>query len=306
MKVSKSPGRGHEIGRPGHWCHAGSDGGVFDHLDGHHVFDLSVDAAPGACRPGSRGGRPAVQHLDDAHAAGSIKQPLRRGLTCRSLLVPERLDPPAAAREDTLLGHLNLGFYGKFWNGWRPTRDLDGRIWNRGGLEKYPPNTSREASCSTSPGCTASTSTSTTRVRDHAEGHAPDTSRSRTSAPPRGGIRVVHTGRMNVWPDFDTATLKNTPRHRPRRVGRGLCEAGRDVHHRRRHDRPRVPALGGEDVFLPVLLHVATAGAQIIEVVDMNEIAIEKRTSSRSLVCPSSSRRHSALMRLTSMPLRSR
>jgi hypothetical protein len=33
----------------------------------------------------------------------------------------------------------HLGFYGKFWNGWTADKDLGSRIWNKGGLEKYPP-----------------------------------------------------------------------------------------------------------------------------------------------------------------------
>ena len=33
----------------------------------------------------------------------------------------------------------HLGFHGKFWNGWEADRDLGSRIWNKGGLEKYPP-----------------------------------------------------------------------------------------------------------------------------------------------------------------------
>ncbi len=33
----------------------------------------------------------------------------------------------------------HLGFYGKFWNGWTADADLGSRIWNKGGLDKYPP-----------------------------------------------------------------------------------------------------------------------------------------------------------------------
>ena len=33
----------------------------------------------------------------------------------------------------------HLGFYGTFWNGWTPDKDLGSRVWNKGGPEKYPP-----------------------------------------------------------------------------------------------------------------------------------------------------------------------
>ena len=33
----------------------------------------------------------------------------------------------------------HLGHYGMFWNGWTADKDLGSRIWNKGGLDKYPP-----------------------------------------------------------------------------------------------------------------------------------------------------------------------
>ena len=87
---------------------------------------------------------------------------------------------------------------------------------------------------------------------------------------------LVRTGRMNAWPDFD-GYLKNTP-------GIGLpaakwlceeagamCIAGDTI-------GLEVLPSEEENVFLPVHAYMfATAGAQIIEVVDMNEIAAEKQ-----------------------------
>ena len=33
----------------------------------------------------------------------------------------------------------HLGHHGMFWNGWTADKDLGSRIWNKGGLDKYPP-----------------------------------------------------------------------------------------------------------------------------------------------------------------------
>jgi kynurenine formamidase len=92
----------------------------------------------------------------------------------------------------------------------------------------------------------------------------------------KGDVVLVRTGRMNAWPDFD-GYLKNTP-------GIGLpaakwlceeagamCIAGDTI-------GLEVLPSEEENVFLPVHAYMfATAGAQIIEVVDMNEIAAEKQ-----------------------------
>jgi kynurenine formamidase len=93
--------------------------------------------------------------------------------------------------------------------------------------------------------------------------------------PPRSVV-LVRTGRMTRWPDFD-GYLKNPP-------GIGLpatkflceekgamCIAG---------DSISLEVLPSEepDSFLPVHAYMfSTAGAQIIEVVDMEEIAAEKQ-----------------------------
>ena len=92
----------------------------------------------------------------------------------------------------------------------------------------------------------------------------------------KGDVVLVRTGRMNVWPDFD-GYLVNTPgiglpaaKWLCEEVG-AMCIAG---------DTIGLEVLPSEekDVFLPVHAYMfATAGAQIIEVVDMNEIAAEKQ-----------------------------
>ena len=88
----------------------------------------------------------------------------------------------------------------------------------------------------------------------------------------KGDVVLVRTGRMTVWPDFD-GYLVNTPgiglpacKWLCEEVG-AMCIAG---------DTIGLEVLPSEepDVFLPIHAYMfATAGAQIIEVVNMEEIA---------------------------------
>ena len=89
-------------------------------------------------------------------------------------------------------------------------------------------------------------------------------------------VVLVRTGRMTVWPDFD-GYLVNTPgisldsaKWLCEQVG-AMCIAGDTI-------GLEVLPSEEENVFLPVHAYMfATAGAQIIEVVNMEEIAAEKQ-----------------------------
>ena len=101
----------------------------------------------------------------------------------------------------------------------------------------------------------------------------------------KGDVVLVRTGRMNVWPDFD-GYLVNTPG-----IGlsaaKWLCEEVGAMYIA--GDTIGLEVLPSEEkVFLPVHAYMfATAGAQIIEVVDMNEIAAEKQYEFAFLGFPS-------------------
>ena len=167
----------------------------------------------------------------------------------------------------------HLGFYGTFWNGWTADKDLGSRIWTKGGLDKYPPVISRGVMLDV---------VGTLGGDVLPDGYAitpkdlQDTIAKQGVELRKGDVVLVRTGRMNVWPDFD-GYLKNTPgigleaaKWLCEEVG-AMCIAG---------DTIALEVLPSEEekVFLPVHAYMfATAGAQIIEVVDMNELAAEKQ-----------------------------
>jgi kynurenine formamidase len=167
----------------------------------------------------------------------------------------------------------HLGFYGKFWNGWTADKDLGSRIWNKGGLDKYPPVIARGV------------------LFDVAGLHGVDCLPDAYAVTPqdlqsclkeagvefrKGDVALVRMGRMTKWPDFD-GYLVNTPgisldsaKWLCEEAG-AMCIAG---------DTIGLEVLPSEEpnVFLPVHAYMfATAGAQIIEVVDMEAIAAEKQ-----------------------------
>ena len=223
-----------------------------------------------------RGRRPAVRDLDDPHAAGlDPRQPLRRRRRrARAVLVLRRLDPPLHPLRDARR-HAQPP---------RPSRHVLERLDRRQGSRQphldqgrprqVPADHRPRRSCSTSRGCTASTACPTaTRI-------TPRTSRTRRRKQGveirRRSVVLVRTGRMTVWPDFDGYLLKPPGINLP--AAKWLCEetgamciAGDSI-------GLEVMPWDEPDAFLPVHAYMfATAGAQIIEVVDMEEIAAEKQ-----------------------------
>jgi kynurenine formamidase len=167
----------------------------------------------------------------------------------------------------------HLGFYGKFWNGWTADEHLGSRIWNKGGLEKYPPIIARAVLLDVA---------GLHGVDSLPDSYAITPDDLRNAAREQGveirpkSVVLVRTGVMRKWPDFD-GYLKNPPgiglaaaKFLCEEMG-AMCIAG---------DSIGLEVLPSEepDVFLPVHAYMfATAGAQIIEVVDMEEIAAEKQ-----------------------------
>jgi kynurenine formamidase len=167
----------------------------------------------------------------------------------------------------------HLGFYSKFWNGWTADKDLGSRIWNKGGPENYPPVIARavmlDIAALKGVDCLPDGYAVTPRDLQSA-------ARKQKVKLQKGNVVLVRTGRMTVWPDFH-GYLDNTPGI-SLASAKWLCEEmgamciGADT--------IALEVLPSEekDVFLPVHAYMfATAGAQIIEVVNLEELAAEKQ-----------------------------
>ncbi|HEY7732261.1 MAG TPA: cyclase family protein [Gaiellaceae bacterium] len=274
LKVSKSPwGEEDQIGRL-NWITPETNRTILERLDGRHVFDLNVEYFIG---------------MPSWVAAGDPSYAIWMTHTPQGSVNDDLSGAPAHVHEQysycgdsihmythcgTHIDTLNhLGFHGTFWNGWTADKDLGSRIWNKGGLEHYPPVIARGV------------------LLDIPGLHGVDTMPDSYAVTPqdlqdaaakqgvelrRGDVVLVRTGRMNAWPDFD-GYLNNSPGI-SLASAKWLCEEAGAM------------CIGGDtiglevlpseekDVFLPVHCYMfATAGAQIIEVVDMNEIAAEQQ-----------------------------
>jgi kynurenine formamidase len=274
VKVSKSPwGADDEIGRL-NWITADTNRAILEHLDGSHLFDLNVEYFIGMPSWVAAGDPPYgiwMTHTprgsvnDNLSGVGSEVH--EKYSYCGDSI---HLYTHCGTHIDTLN---HLGFYGKFWNGWTADRDLGSRIWTKGGLENYPPVIARGV------------------LFDVAGAHGVDSLPDSYAVTPqdlqdaakkqgvesrRGDVALVRTGRMQAWPDFH-GYLDRTPgislasaKWLCEEAG-AMCIAG---------DTIGLEVLPSEEpnVFLPVHAYMfATAGAQIIEVVDMEEIAAEKQ-----------------------------
>ncbi|MGG5259694.1 cyclase family protein [Phycicoccus avicenniae] len=197
-----------------------------------------------------------------------------------------------------LLNH--LGFYGLFWNGWTPAKNLGSRCWTVGGPEHYPPVVARAV------------------LLDIAAVHAvqclPDgyaitpadlvaAQRHHGAQLRRGDIALIRTGRMSRWPDA-SGYMENSP-------GIGLAAA------RYLAEEVGVMCVGADtigvevipheepDTFLPVHCYFyATAGVQIIENVWLEEVAAAGQRTFAFLAFPLKIRGSSAgLIRPVACPL---
>ena len=167
----------------------------------------------------------------------------------------------------------HLGHYGMFWNGWTADQDLGSRIWMKGGPEKYPPIIARGV------------------LLDVAGMHGVDCLPEALRRSPEGpaglrreaGRRAAQGGRRpRPHRSHDRlARLRRLPAEAagdqpPRRKwlceeAGAMCIAGDTI-------GLEVMPSDEQDAFLPVHAYMfATAGAQIIEVVDMEEIAAEQQ-----------------------------
>ena len=274
VKVSKSPwGARDEIGRL-NWITRAATREILDHLDGRHVFDLNVEYFIGMPSWVAAGDPPYgiwMTHTpqgsvnDDLSGAGSAVH--QKYSYCGDSI---HLYTHCGTHIDTLN---HLGHYGTFWNGWTADKQLGSRIWNKGGPEKYPPVIARgvllDVAAMKGVDCLPDSYAITPRDLQSAAKRQKVELRKKD-------VVLVRTGRMTKWPDFH-GYLDRTPGI-SLAAAKWLCEeagamciAG---------DTIALEVLPSEqsNVFLPVHAYMfSTAGAQIIEVVDMEEIAAEKQ-----------------------------
>ena len=274
VKVSKSPwGADDEIGRL-NWITPETNRAILEHLDGAHVFDLNVEYFIGMPSWVAAGDPPygiwmthTPQGSVNDNLSGVGREVHEKYSYCGDSI---HLYTHCGTHIDTLN---HLGFYGKFWNGWTADEHLGSRIWNKGGLDKYPPVIARgvllDVAGAQGVDCLPDSYAVTPQDLQ-------DTAAKQGVELRKKDVVLVRTGRMTVWPDFH-GYLDGSPgislgaaKWLCEEAG-AMCIAG---------DTIGLEVLPSEEpnVFLPVHCYMfATAGAQIIEVVDMEEIAAEKQ-----------------------------
>jgi len=274
VKVSKSHwGPDDEIGRL-NWLTTDATRAILEHLNGAHVFDLNVEFFIGM-PSWLAAGDPKYEIWMTHTPQGSVND----NLSGVGSAVHEKYSYCGDSvhmytHTGTHIDTLNhLGHYGTFWNGWTADKQLGSRLWNKGGPENYPPVIARGVLLDVA---------GLHGVDCLPDGYAITPDDLKKAASEQGveirpkSVVLVRTGRMTKWPDFD-GYLKNPPgislaaaKHLCEEAG-AMCIAG---------DSIALEVLPSEepDVFLPVHCYMfSTAGAQIIEVVDMEALAAEKQ-----------------------------
>lgn len=272
IQVSQSPwGPEDEIGRL-NWITADSMQAVVDAAGGGKVFDLSVDYFIGMPSWASSGD-PAYQIWMTHTPQGCVLD----GLTGVSAEVHEQysmsvdsilLNTHCGTHIDTLN---HLGYYGCFWNGWTAEQHLGGRGWLKGGADKYPPIVARGVLLDVA-GLHATSCLPDSYAITQAD--LEDAASRQGIALRRGDVVLVRTGSITKWPRPEY--LSNSP-------GLGLV-AARYLCEEAGAMCVATDTIGFEvlppeqpGTFLPVHCYMlATAGAQIMEVVNMEELAAEQ------------------------------
>ena len=274
LRVSKSPwGPDDEIGRL-NWITPETNRAILEHLSGGHVFDLNVEYFIGMPSWVAAGDPPYGIWMTHT-PRGSINDNLsgvgvsahEKYSYCGDSI---HMYTHCGTHVDTLN---HLGHHGTFWNGWTADKDLGSRLWNKGGLDKYPPIIARGV------------------LLDVAGMHGVDQLEAGYAITPQDlqdtvakqgvelrkkDVVLVRTGRMQAWPDFDGYLQKPPGINLP--SAKWLCEEAGAMCLAGDSIGLEVMPWDEPDAFLPVHSYMfTTAGAQIIEVVNMEEIAAEKQ-----------------------------
>jgi kynurenine formamidase len=274
LKVSKSPwGEADEIGRL-NWITPDTNQAILEHLDGRHIFDLNVEYFVGMPSWVAAGDPPYGIWMTHT-PQGSINDNLsgvgpavhEKYSYCGDSI---HMYTHCGTHIDTLN---HLGHHGMFWNGWTADKNLGSRLWNKGGLDKYPPVIARGVLLDVA---------KAQGLESLPEGYGitpsdlQDTIKKQGVELRKKDVVLVRTGRMTAWPDFD-GYLERPPgitlasaKWLCEEAG-AMCIAGDSI-------ALEVIPWDEPDAFLPVHAYMfATAGAQIIEVVNMEEIAAEQQ-----------------------------
>jgi kynurenine formamidase len=272
LQVSKSPwGPDDEIGRL-NWLVEGSYELILSQLDGRHVFDLSTEYFLGMpCWDFTH--QPKFEIWMTHTPQGSVND----NLTGAGAEMHERysysvdsihMSSHAGTHIDSLT---HFGHLGKFWNGWEPSKHLGSRHWMKGGIENYPPVIARAV------------------VLDIAALHGVDVLPDRYVITPedvKGAVKkqgseirakdiiLFRTGRMQRWPNKEEYLIDGpgldlkSARYLLEDIGAMILGT----------DTISIDVLPfEEDTFLPVHCYMcATAGAQIIECLDLEAVSREK------------------------------
>jgi len=269
-KVSKSPwGPDDEIGRL-NWVTPESVAAIMARMDGRKVFDLAVDYKWGM-PSWTEAGDPPFNIWMTHTPKGSI-------IDGRSGYGPEIHKEYSYSGDaismythtGTHIDTLNhMGYYETQWNGWTQDEHLGSMVWTKGGTDRYPPIIARGVLLD------VAATKGVDILPDHYEitpQDIQDTAKRQKVKFRKGDVVLVRTGRMRMWPSLDY--LAGSPGINVASAKWLLEEAG-------------TMCIAGDNIglepqpyhgqYAPVHCYMfATAGAQIIEVVNMEEIAAEK------------------------------
>jgi kynurenine formamidase len=270
--VSRSPwGPDDEIGRL-NWITPESQQRILERINGRRVFDLSVSYSLGM--PTFQAAGDMKYEIWMTHTPqGSINDNLT-GFDAETHRRTSYSGDSVAMYTHTgthmdMLNH--MGYCGRFWNGWTPEEHLGSRHWLVGGADKYPNIVARGVMLDIAtlhgvdclPDCYAITPED---IQAAAREQRVDLQ--------MGDVVCVRTGRMTKWPNQEEF-VDDSPgiglaaaRYLCEETG-AMCIGG---------DNDSLEVFPSEDPseFLPVHPYMfATAGAQIIESLWLEELAAE-------------------------------
>jgi kynurenine formamidase len=272
VRVSRSPwGPDDEIGRL-NWITPAGSLALLGRTTGGRIFDLSVDYFMGM--PSFQAfGDPSYQiwmtHTPHGstvdNGSGKGAEVHEKYSWCGDAV---SMYTHLGTHIDTLI---HLGYYGTFWNGIAADEHLGSRGWSIGGADRYPPLIARGVLLD------VAALHGVDRVPDdHVIG--PDELRAAARAHGvelrRGDIVLIRTGKMQLWPA--PVYLEMPMPGIDLAAARYLCEeAGAMIVG---SDTAALEAFPGRgEGYAPVHCYMfATAGAPIMEVVNLEELAAEK------------------------------
>ena len=269
-KVSKSPwGPDDEIGRL-NWVTPESVAAIMARMDGRKVFDLAVNYKWGMPSWTEAGDPPFSIWMTHTPKGSIIDGRSGYGPDIHKEYGYSGDAISMYTHTGTHIDTLNhMGYYGQHWNGWTQDEHLGSMVWTKGGTDRYPPIIARGVMLD------VAATLGVDILPNHYEitpKDIQDTAKRQGVKFRKGDIVMVRTGRMRMWPSLDY--LGASPGINVASAQWLLEEAG-------------AMCIAGDNIglepqpyhgqYAPVHCYMfATAGAQIIEVVNMEEIAAEK------------------------------